>query len=164
LLSKSIGPTSQRFNDVLGYANQIRRRTDTTWQSLSTAAGADEKRGAGLLGARWRFAELANIGAYGATLTLGLYRHRQRHRHPEPLGRCAQLQQRDRRGLRQRRQARLARVLSTMSSSCSATWSPINPFLAALLENRRRLRATPYCTCSISVGRQDLSKNDGSGL
>ncbi|UHD17626.1 OprD family outer membrane porin [Thiocapsa bogorovii] len=54
---------AKRFNYVLGYIDKIRKRTETTWQSLSSAAGADANHGAGVLGARWRFGEGANIGA-----------------------------------------------------------------------------------------------------
>jgi hypothetical protein len=54
---------AKRFNYVLGYVDKIRKRTETTWQSLATAAGADAKRGAGVLGARWRIGERTNIGA-----------------------------------------------------------------------------------------------------
>ncbi|MGB5734197.1 MAG: OprD family outer membrane porin [Thiohalocapsa sp.] len=54
---------AKRFNYVVGYVDKIRKRTETTWQSLSSAAGADADRGASVLGARWRFGERANIGA-----------------------------------------------------------------------------------------------------
>ena len=54
---------AKRFNYVLGYIDKIKGRTDTTWQSLSRAAGADANRGASVLGARWRFGERTNIGA-----------------------------------------------------------------------------------------------------
>ena len=54
---------AKRFNYVLGYVDKIRKRTETAWQSLSSAAGADANRGASVLGPRWRFGERANIGA-----------------------------------------------------------------------------------------------------
>jgi hypothetical protein len=54
---------AKRFNYVIGYVDKIKKRTETTWQSLSSAAGADANRGASVLGARWRFGERANIGA-----------------------------------------------------------------------------------------------------
>ena len=56
--------TSKRFNYVLGYVDKIKKRTATTFQPMSEAAGAEgTKYGVSMIGGRYNFSENARIGA-----------------------------------------------------------------------------------------------------
>jgi hypothetical protein len=54
----------KRFNYVLGYVGKIRKRTETTWRSMSDAAGAaGTNKGVSMFGGRYKFGDHARIGA-----------------------------------------------------------------------------------------------------
>jgi hypothetical protein len=54
----------KRFNYILGYVDKIRKRTETTWRSMSDAAGAEgTNKGVSTIGGRWQFGEHGRIGA-----------------------------------------------------------------------------------------------------